>query len=75
MVEVPTPIPVITPDELMVTLDGSLLLHVPPVPLLKGEAVPTHILTRPVIAGGTGFTFTVTLVAELQPAALVAVTV
>jgi hypothetical protein len=67
MIVVPTPMPVTTPDVLMVPTARLLLLHVPPPVAFASEVVePTQIVRLPVIAVGDGLTVT-TAVAEQPP--------
>jgi hypothetical protein len=68
IVAVPAAMPVTTPIEETLAIDGVLLLHVPPpVALLKAVVEPTHAVVLPVIPAGALVTLTTAIVA--QPAA------
>jgi hypothetical protein len=60
MVEVPVPMPVIAPVDVFIVATPVLLLaHVPPVVVLANvDVVPTHDVSEPVIAAGSGLTVT-----------------
>jgi hypothetical protein len=75
IVEFPAATPSIAPVVLLIVTLPLLALHVPPlVALLRVKVVPTHGLRLPVIAPGSGFTLTVTVLVVEQPALLVTVT-
>jgi hypothetical protein len=60
MVTEPTATPVTTPDVLTVAREASLLLQVPPVPVVvKLTVVPVHTVLGPLIVPALGDKFTV----------------
>jgi hypothetical protein len=72
MVVTPAVPPAVTTPELLIdAVPGALLVHTPPPVALLSELVPPiHALSVPVIAAGTGFTFTVTPLVREQPLAV-----
>jgi hypothetical protein len=71
---VPAAMPLTTPAASMVATAGLLLLQAPPVlVVLSVVVVPTHVLSVPVMAAGSGLTVTI-LVSWQPPAPIVYVT-
>lgn len=65
IIAVPAVNPVTVPEELMLPMDGALLLHVPP-PVVSDKVVvnPVHTVVLPVIGFGRGLTVTTEVVVQ-----------
>ena len=68
MVAVPGVMPVTVPDVLILAVVPALLLHVPPgLASVSDIVLPGQTVDGPLIAPGTGFTVTTTLLAQPVP--------
>jgi hypothetical protein len=75
IVTLPVPTPLATPDGLIVTIAGSLLLHVPPVAVLESvDEVPMHTKAEPEMVPAEGGPLTTTVcIDDAEPHPLVTV--